>query len=381
MKNRTNKKTYKFAEGTIYSRPQSRFWQCYMPLNGGKMIRQSTGILISSADSLEQARLFLANLRQSKSQLAKPTRKEQAYKQALTLIAQDCGYSPTRLTIKDAIAKYMAFIEASEGTKRLYKEALSKFEKHFGGETLIDSISSKSIEEYRTKLSTKLSFDTVKHSINCVKIFFNYLIHNQFIDSNPLKMISRFTNKEQKKHIRIFTKQEIDLLLKETEGTYLHTLIYLGLFTGQRLMDCFNLRWEQVDLESNAIHFHIQKTKKDFVSIIHPKLKEYLISIPDKEGKLFKTDKSQAHLSIEFHRLLLKLHIISPKQKGNGKRKNRADLTFHSLRKTLNSWLASSGISPEIRSKIIGNTKEINQKHYTEIQDEAVISAINNLKI
>ena len=381
MRNRTNKKTYKFAEGTIYSRPQSQYWQCYMLLNGGKMLRQSCGIRIEDDPRGEQARLFLANLRQSMSQLVKPTKKEQAYRQALNLIAQECGYSPTRLTIKDAINKYLASVDATEGTKRIYKEALNKFAKHFDGETLIDAISLKMIEEYRTNLLEKFSYDTTKNNINCIKIFFNYLIHKQFIDTNPLKLISRFKNSEQKKHIRIFTKKEIDLLFKETEGTYLHTLIYLGLFTGQRLMDCANLNWKQIDLENNVIHFHIQKTKKDFVSIIHPKLKEYLNSIIDKEGKLCKTDKSQEHLSAEFHRLLIKLNIIKPNQKATGRRKTRAELTFHSLRKTLNSWLASSGISPEIRSKIIGNTKEINQKHYTEIQDEAVISAINNLNI
>ena len=146
-------------------------------------------------------------------------------------------------------------------------------------------------------------------------------------------------------------------------------------------MDCVNLNWKQIDLQNNTIHFHIQKTKKDFTVYIHPHLKEYLISIENKEGNVCNVNKEQTTLSMEFHRLLIKLNIIKRQPKAIGKRKNKSDLTFHSLRKTLNSWLASSGISPEIRSKIIGNTKEINQKHYTEIQDEAVISAINNLNI
>ena len=96
-------------------------------------------------------------------------------------------------------------------------------------------------------------------------------------------------------------------------------------------MDIFNLKWEQVDLEHNTIHFHIQKTKKELISNIHPQLKEYLNSISDKEGKLCKTDKSQVLLSIEFHKLLIKLNIIEQKPKGEGSRKLKSDLTFHSL--------------------------------------------------
>ena len=381
MKKHNNKRSFKFADGTIYSRAESQYWQIYAPLLGGKMLRQSTGIRIEDDPSGEQARLFLANLRQTKSQLLKPTRKEQAYKNALNLIAQDCGYTPIRLTIKDAINKYMASVQATEGTKQLYAVALSKFQKHFGGETFIDKITSTMIEDFRTNLSMKISFDTVKHTMNYLKIFYNYLIHKELININPMKSISTFKNPEQEKKIRIFTKQEIDFLLKETHGTYWEPAIYLGIYTGQRLMDIFNLRWEQIDLEHNVIHFHIQKTRKDFVSNIHPHLKDYLNSIPDKTGKLCKTDKYQAYLSMEFHKLLINSNIIEQKPKGEGRRKLKSDLTFHSLRKTLNSWLASSGISPEIRSKIIGNTKEINQKHYTTIQDEAVKNAVNSLNI
>ena len=377
-----DRKSFRFAEGTIYKRANSNYWYVYAPLLAGKMLRQSTGIPISDDDSLEQARLFLANLRQSKSHLAKPTRKEEAYKKALNLIAEDCGYTPTRLSIKDAIAKYTQSIKATAGTIRIYNEALSKFSNYFGSKTFIDTINIKQIEEFRTNLLTKYSYDTTKNTINYIKVFFNFLIHNELIDDNPLKLISRFKNtEEQQKKMRIFTKEEINLLLDYTKGTYWNPAIMLGLYTGQRLYDIFSLNWNQIDLENNTIHFHIQKTKKDFAVYIHPHLKNYLLSIPDKTGKLCKIDKIQAVLSKEFHKILIKLNIIEQPPKGKGKRKLRADLTYHSLRKTLNSWLASSGISPEIRSKIIGNTKEINQRHYTSIQDDAVISAINNLDI
>ena len=179
---------------------------------------------------------------------------------------------------------------------------------------------------------------------------------------------------------RIFTKDEIRLLLNETKGTYWETAIYLGYYTGQRLMDIFNLTWDQVDLEKNEIKFHIRKTKKELTSTIYPTLKNYLLSIPNKVGKLCNVAKSQESLSIEFHKLLLRLHIIEPSPEGEGKRKNRSALTFHSLRRTLNSYMAEQ-LPVEIRCKIIGNSPQINLRHYTNIQDEAIKKAVLSLNI
>lgn len=376
-----NRKSFKFVDGTIYQRAESQYWQIYAPLLAGKMLRQSTGIRIEDDPSGEQARLFLANLRQSKSQLLKPTRKEEAYRKALNLIAQDNGYTPTRLSIKDAITKYTQTIKATAGTIRLYKEALSKFINYFGSNTLIDTIKSNQIEEYRNHLINQHSIETVKTSINIIRIFFNYLFKSELIEYNPFTTLSKISVKEQKKEKRIFTHEEIQTLLDYTKGTYWNQFIMLGYYTGQRISDIKNLDWNQINLENNTIKFHIQKTHKDLTVYIHPKLKDYLYSIPNKEGKVCKTDKQQSVLSMEFHRLLLKLNIIPNNQTGTINKRMKSPLSFHSLRRTLNSELASAGISPEIRSKIIGNSEAINIKHYTEIQSEAIKTAMNKLNI
>lgn len=56
----------------------------------------------------------------------------------------------------------------------------------------------------------------------------------------------------------------------------------LAFYSGQRLLDCTNLRWREIDLVSDikTIRFHVRKTGAEVVTVIHDALEDYLLSLP-----------------------------------------------------------------------------------------------------
>jgi integrase len=69
-----------------------------------------------------------------------------------------------------------------------------------------------------------------------------------------------------------FTPDQLRALLGAAEGD-MKTLILLGYYTGARLGDCANMRWDQVNFAQVVIDFTPQKTRtKRIVVPIHPDL-------------------------------------------------------------------------------------------------------------
>ena len=96
---------------------------------------------------------------------------------------------------------------------------------------------------------------------------------------NPCLAIERFKNKPQRKGV--FSPEQVTALLKAAEGDW-RGLIMVAFYSGQRLQDCANLRWRDVDLVSDikTIRFAVRKTGAEVVTVVHPALEDYLLSLP-----------------------------------------------------------------------------------------------------
>lgn len=376
-------KQIKIGDGALFTRANSQYWQCRMTLDSGKIVRKTTGIRYTDDPDGKDAKLFAHRIWGLKIGMTGRNR-EQAYKNFCKEICEDCGYTPTQLSLKEGIAKYFESFETkntAKNTLRLYKDALKKFEKHIGGITLIDEISTNQIRNFKAYLIKNFSKETARGTFNDIKIFFRFLLNNNYIEKNQIEKVEGIERDTQEKDITTYKKHEVELLLKETKGTFWETMIMIGRYTGQRLMDCFNLTWKQIDLSGDGkIEFHIEKTKNRGRYIhtqpfIFKPLKDYLQTLPNKHGRLFTFTKLQANLSREFHEILLRLAIIKEQPKPEGKRRNRAKLTFHSFRKTLNKEMRDMKFDTPFRAQFIGHTEEINESNYTPKFDDTTVQA------
>lgn len=214
---------------------------------------------------------------------------------------------------------------------------------------------------------------------------FNAALRQGHVTVNPCLAIEPLKNKPQRKGV--FTPEQIAALLKAAKGDW-RCLILLAFFTGQRLLDCANLRWRDVDLVSDikTIRFQVRKTGAEIVTVIHEALEDHLLSLPTAKSDdeyIFPTlaGRSAPVLSHQFRKLMeqarIEQRIIRERTSQGGRSVNA--LSFHSLRHSFSSILANAGISEERRMALVGHTTRDMHQKYTHHELERLRDAISVL--
>jgi integrase len=174
------------------------------------------------------------------------------------------------------------------------------------------------------------------------------------------------------------------------------SLIKFGIYTGQRLADIALLRWNQIDLKHNEIHFYVRKTKKRLLIPIAPSLREHLLSCRRR------TDKPDAPVHKEAYRIVTRQHgrvgtlsnafadllaqaglrearTSESTGRGRSNRRKGMDLSFHSLRHSTVSLLKDAGIPDAVVMAVVGHQSAAMSHHYTHVGKEALSRATGSL--
>jgi integrase len=188
-----------------------------------------------------------------------------------------------------------------------------------------------------------------------------------------------------------FTVKEVEGLLEVTAGTDWATAIHLSAFAGLRLGDAVNLQWQDINLFESTISFRPRKTarkKRDMVLPIAPRLKDYLLTLPQpKNGKgplcpelAGKSSAGKSGLSMAFSRRMEKAKISSGSMEASGEKGRTFNKkSFHSLRHFFISELERKGVAPDIRMKLAGHTTSAAHGRYTHTEIETLRKAVADL--
>lgn len=186
-----------------------------------------------------------------------------------------------------------------------------------------------------------------------------------------------------------FTQEQVDKIIQHAAGEW-NGIVTLGAYTGQRLGDIVNLRWNNI--EGRMLVFTSRKTKRHMRVPIHSKVSEWLSANPGDatpEKPLFprafaKFEKYRgnvARLSDEFYGILSALKYAKKRThhtKGNGRASQRgfSPLSFHSFRHFYTSLMHRSGVAPAVVRDIIGHESEAVNRLYTNIDDETKLRSM-----
>jgi integrase len=247
----------------------------------------------------------------------------------------------------------------------------------------IAAITSKDIADFRDRRqSLGLAPATVNLDVTILSAAFNSALRQGHVSVNPCLAIEPLKNKPQRKGV--FTPEQVTALLKTAKGDW-RGLILLAFYTGQRLLDCANLRWRDVDLVSDikTIRFAVRKTGAEIVTVIHPALEDFLLSLPTAKSDdeyIFPTlaGRRASPLSKQFGELIALANIdrgVIRKRTTYGGRSVSA-LSFHSLRHSFSSILANAGVSEERRMALVGHSTRDMQQKYTHHELERLRDAI-----
>ena len=249
----------------------------------------------------------------------------------------------------------------------------------------IAAITSKDIADFRDyRQSLGLAPSTVNVDMTTLSACFNSALRQGHISANPCLALDPLRETAVRK--AVFTPEQVSALVKTAVGD-MRGLVMIGFYVGCRLHDAANLRWKNVDLvsEIKTIRFVNAKTGREIVTVIHPALEDYLLSLPappNDEAFLFPSlaQRATSPLSKEFRLLLsqarIEQHEIRKREKGG---RCVHALSFHSLRHSFSSLLANAGIPEETRMALTGHTQRETHQRYTHHDLAVLRSAISTL--
>jgi len=179
-------------------------------------------------------------------------------------------------------------LEWLEGTKgdieltsyRRYHTTVHGFLAHLGikADRLLREITPADIRSWRDALKAKgLSAPTVNLALKVLRMPFLAAHNNGYIDINPLTKSSVKLFKDEARNVQkdVFSPSQVALLLKAANDDW-QGAILCGYYTGLRLRDVTELRWNAVDIAQGTITVTTRKTRKDVTVPIHPQFAAWL---------------------------------------------------------------------------------------------------------
>jgi integrase len=216
---------------------------------------------------------------------------------------------------------------------------------------------------------------------------FTMAFNEGIISRNPVAGVRHLIGVRCEKGV--FSPEQIVQLLTVAQGDW-KGLILVGYFTGGRLSDLAQLRWENIDLVEHAISFRQKKTDAKIRIPIHPELLDYLKTLPrvrtDDSKPLFSTlhhlpGTGRNGLSMAFKRIMERAGIddgVARERSGQHGHKVSL-LSFHSLRHSFTSALANAGVPADIRQKLTGHADAKSHQIYSHHEFATVAKAIQRI--
>jgi len=255
---------------------------------------------------------------------------------------------------------------AQNRSKFSQKEDLQRFRTLciFFGDMRLADIKPSTILEWQNNLS--FAPKTIRNYRGTLNIVLNVAFADGYILSNPLTHTK--PPKKIKKEVKVFSNDEIELLLSRTEGQF-HNMLYFNFFEGLRGSELIALKWCDVDFSTKKININrrirerdIDKPKghKERTIDLMPQATEALLNqweITSDNEYIFVTDKGTPYtkqdiLTDRLRRLCKKL-CISPRG-------------MHTIRKTCNTLYRQHGLnSTWIMQQLGHESEEVNIAHYT----------------
>jgi integrase len=312
---------------------------------------------------------------------------------------------------KVGIAKGWEYWEASPNKKRTPKKStLAGYEaiwKRFKiwatgkGLDFLHEVTDEHARAYAEDLwSSRVSPSTFNAHIKFLASVFSVLESNAGLTDNVWKKITR-KDKAPDQGRRNLTENELKTILSKANGTR-RIMFAIGLFTGLRLGDVINLRWDEIDHDSYSRDrgpkpgFLVVKPMKTsrkgkIVQLpIHPVLRQILDEHRnDKKGQegdyVFPQERAAyqentGNVTGPIQEFFETCGIkTTEKPETNERRRAIVRVGFHSLRHSFVSLAAKSGAPQHVIQQLVGHGSPAMTEHYTHLDDQQKQSAVANL--
>jgi integrase len=184
--------------------------------------------------------------------------------------------------------------------------------------------------------------------------------------SNPCRHVERFTERRRERMLSANEFARLADALKAAAGSpYIIAAIKLLIFTGARLSEILNLKWEWVDFERGEARLPDSKTGAKTLHLPAPAL-AVLAELPRVEGNPY---------IIVGNVTGARLVNLQKSWRAIRKAAGLPDVRLHDLRHAFASVAASSGMGLPIIGKILGHTQAVTTQRYAHLASDPVKAA------
>ena len=369
-------------------RGKSPFWYCAYRLPNGQRTFRSTKLTDRKAADEFCRRLEYASHESKAGRLI-----ENRARELISEIVEHATGEPLRTyTAEDWLHEWLQGKEATkaEGTFLKYENAINGFLTSIGNRAKfnVNQIAPRDVLRFRNaQILHGKNPSTTNDQVKIVRMAFTSARKLGYITHNPAEAVEMLPeNAETAK--QPFDIEQVKALLAAAAGDW-KGAIMIALYTGARLQDVANMRWESVDLQNNWISFRAGKTKQRLKLPMHEALRDFLLELPTADtSKAFlfpslagKGTGGRSGLSMAFARIKQRAKVRGEVTRERAGKAGRTvnSLSFHSFRHTLTSIMANAGVPLEVRQQFTGHASAEMNQHYTHHEIATLRAAIEKL--
>ncbi|MBS4035889.1 MAG: tyrosine-type recombinase/integrase [Ignavibacterium sp.] len=266
--------------------------------------------------------------------------------------------------------EYTAAVSLSKSKHYLRSVKLSfKHFKDFIGDLPINEINLKQIDNFvttiyaRSESASSLYYRTLKAAFSKAVIW-------DYIKENPFKKIKA---PKLAKSLPVFINEEqLQAILSETEEQYLKDIFTFAFYTGMRIGEILNMKWNWIDTTQNII---IIKNSSTFKS---KSKKERIIPIHNKVNEILSRQKQNtAFVFYRYIGIKLNENFISKKFKAAVRdAKLSDDIHFHTLRHSFASNLVQKGANLYVVKELLGHEDIKTTQVYSHLTQSSLTNAV-----
>jgi integrase len=376
---------------SIRQREGTKFWFACITLPNGRRVQRSTKEKNRKkaqqiADKWEAATRGRVTARQTQKVIAELYR---------DITGQHLVFPTVREYFDSWVARKKP--EISPSSYRLYYDKARRFVNWLGhrADEQIALIDRQDILDFRAAELKRVAPRSVNYSVKFLRMVFKTAKEDgKYQDENPASGV-KVARLRDGNNRRGFTIPEIRRVL-EVANTEWRSLIYFGLYCGQRLGDLARLTWQNVDLDRDEVRFVSRKTGRTMIIPIAPPLRVEIENLPAGDNprqplhpRAFASVEKSGRtntLSRQFRELLADAGLATPKAHrttenapGRDGPRELSQISFHSLRHTATSLMKNAGINASVVMDIIGHESAAVSAHYTHVDEDTKRRAIAKL--
>jgi integrase len=317
---------------------------------------------------------------------------QQIQEALVRLHEQATGAKVPRYTVVEYVAEWIKgkSVSTKPSTLAFYKSAIANFTEFLkgrAGKPLL-LISKQDVTAFRNDLASRVSAKTANHGLKCVKMLFKSAKRDGVIAEDPSEFVDP-VRREQGVKKQPFSIDQLRAILSVADEEW-RSMIYFGLYTGQRLADIANLTWGNIDITRGELRLATRKTGKVLVLPLAAPLLTNIERLPSsddphaplhpKAHAILQKEGKSSSLSRRFADLLADAGLREKKSHKKSQarsldRRTVEPLSFHSLRRSATTFMHEAGIPQAVVQAMIGHDSAAVHDLYISVGRDALEKA------